>query len=381
MMERSSLSTMLRLALIFAGTVFASAAIPANARPIGHEAQALMDTLLAPPVIKPERGFKAKMLIPPGELYDPLFMLPYHGTILLNDDGKEIRGHGSRMLEVTPHGKLTTLMDADQLLPVIGFDLAPSGFGAFAGQIFALAQPATAMAGAMANHVIERIDLTARTALVFCTLPTAGSVGKGVAGIGNDARFGPAGSGFANLFFSLTGLNYMIYQTSPDGSCKPFADTAQYGSPAGVAFTPDGSAMLVTAAPELLPSATSGPKGVILRITPDGKIDPKPVVTGLVGGAGMAIAPPGFGDYAGQIFVADVGDFESPVPQTQPLKRDGKIYRVTQQGELKLVASGFVNPLCLRFIDNHLWVTDVNGDFILGMRELPDGFLVQLDLD
>ena len=69
------------------------------------------------------------------------------------------------------------------------------------------------------------------------------------------------------------------------------------------------------------------------------------------------------------------------MPQTQPLKRDGKIYRVTQQGELQLVASGFVNPDGLRFIDNHLWVTDANGDFIAEMRELPDGFLVQLDLD
>jgi hypothetical protein len=308
-------------------------------------------------------------------------MVPYHGTILLNDDGKEIRGHGSQMLEVTPQGKLTTLMDAEQLLPVVAFDVAPPGFGAFAGQIFALAQPATAMAGAMANHVIERIDLTARTASVFCTLATAGSAGKGVAGIGTDARFGPAGSGFANRFFSLTGLNDMIYQTSPDGICKPFVDTAQYGGPAGITFTPDGSAMLVSAAPEVLTSATSGPKGVIIRISPDGRIDPKPVATGLIGPAGMAIAPPGFGDYAGQIFVADLGDLEIPVPQTQPLKRDGKIYRVTQQGELQLVASGFVNPDGLRFIDNHLWVTDANGDFIAGMRELPDGFLVQLDLD
>jgi hypothetical protein len=48
---------------------------------------------------------------------------------------------------------------------------------------------------------------------------------------------------------------------------------------------------LMTAAPEVLTSATSGPNGIIMRISPDGKIDPKPVVTGLVGPAGMAIAP------------------------------------------------------------------------------------------
>ena len=95
----------------------------------------------------------------------------------------------------------------------------------------------------------------------------------------------------------------------------------------------------------------------------------------------MAIAPPGFGAYAGQIFVADLGDLEVPVPQTQPLKRDGKIYRVTPQGELKLVASGFVNPLHLSFIDHKLWVSDLNGDYIAGKHEQPDGFIVEIAAD
>ena len=30
-------------------------------------------------------------------------------------------------------------------------------------------------------------------------------------------------------------------------------------------------------------------------------------------------------------------------------------------GELKLVASGFVNPSGLRFVGHHLWVTDINA--------------------
>jgi hypothetical protein len=122
-----------------------------------------------------------------------------------------------------------------------------------------------------------------------------------------------------------------------------------------------------------------GPNGLIVRITPDGKIDPKPVAKGLTSPLGLDIAPDGFGAYGGQIFVADVGDIQAPVPQTQALKRDGKIYRVTKDGELKLVAAGFVNPAGVRFIGNHLWVTDINGDFVAGMRELPDGFLVQIE--
>jgi hypothetical protein len=351
----------------------------ASARPLGHEAQSVIDALLATPTIKAEPGFRAKMFIRPGELYDPLFMVPRGNTILMNDDGKAIGDHGGRILSITPQGRISVVMDADQLLPIVALDEAPRGFGQFGGQFFSLAQPTSGMKGAVVNHVIERINLDKRTAVVFCTLPNAGKVGNGVPGYGFDGHFGPEGSGFANIFYSTTALNDMIYQTHADGSCKPFADTSQFGAAGAITFTPDGSAMLVTTSTDTLPSAGTAPKGAIIRISSDGKIDPKPIVTGLIGPAGIAVAPPNFGKYGGQIFVTDAADFEFPVPQTQPLKRDGKVYRVTPQGELKLVASGFINPGGLRFIGTHLWVTDINGDFIAGMRELPDGFVVQLE--
>jgi hypothetical protein len=374
-MKRAPLfATILSSALIIA---FANIA---NARPLGHEAQIVIDTILAPPAIKPGDGFTAKMLIPPGELYDPLFMVPRAGAVWMNDDGRATDGHGSRVLAVTSAGKISVLMGADKLLPVTGFDIAPQGFGNFGGQLFSIAQPTTAEKGALVNHVIQRIDLAAHTASVVCTLPAAGSVAKGVAGYGVDARFGPAGSGFANKFFSVAALNDIIYQTTPDGACKPFADTSQFGAPFGITFTADGSAMLATVAGGEIVSSATEAKGVIARITADGKVDPKPVATGLIRGAGLDIAPTEFGDYGGQIFVTDMGDIQVPVPQTQALKRDGKVYRVTKEGELKLVASGFVNPSGLRFIGNHMWVNDINGDFIAGTRELPDGFLTQIDV-
>jgi hypothetical protein len=298
----------------------------------------------------------------------------------MNDDGKAIGDHGGRILSITPQGEISVVMDADQLLPILAFDEAPRGFGQFGGQLFSLAQPTSGMKGAVVNHVIERIDLTAHKAEVFCTLPNAGKVGNGVPGYGADGHFGPDGSGFANTFYSTTILNDMIYQTRADGSCKPFADTSQFGAPVAITFTADGSAMLAATVPtDASLSAGSAPKGAIIRITADGKIDPKPIVTRLIFPDGIVIAPPNFGKYGGQIFVADAGDYEMPVPQTQPLKRDGKVYRVTPQGELKLVASGFINPEGLRFVGTRLWVTDVNGDFIGGGRELPDGFVVQLE--
>jgi len=62
---------------------------------------------------------------------------------------------------------------------------------------------------------------------------------------------------------------------------------------------------------------------------------------------------------------------------TQALKADRKVYRVVD-GALHVVASGFINPAGVRFLDDKLWISDVNGDFVAGKRELPDGFIVEI---
>ena len=60
------------------------------------------------------------------------------------------------------------------------------------------------------------------------------------------------------------------------------------------------------------------------------------------------------------------------------LNDDGKVYCVTPEGSLEVVVSGLINPWSLRFVGNRLWVSDINGDFIYGKRELPDGFIVEV---
>lgn len=74
------------------------------------------------------------MLIPPGELYDPFLVMPWNDAFLLNDDGKAIGDHGSRLLRITPAGKFSVVMDADALTPVVAFDIAPAGSAAFRGR-------------------------------------------------------------------------------------------------------------------------------------------------------------------------------------------------------------------------------------------------------
>jgi hypothetical protein len=147
-----------------------------------------------------------------------------------------------------------------------------------------------------------------------------------------------------------------------------------------LAFTADGQRMLVAVSRGAFDiTSTAEPAGAILQVAADGTIDAPPLFAGAGRPMGMAYAPPGFGAYAGQLFFADIGLFQVPVPMTQALRADGRIYRLTATGEAVLVASGLHNPMGVSFFDDKLWVTDINGDFIAGKRELPDGFLVEFE--
>ena len=332
--------------------------------------------------IQAAAGFTTRMLVPPGELYDPLVMHPMGNQVWLNDDGKEARGQdgqakGSRLLAVAHDGKVSVLVDADKMLPIsAGFDVAPAGFGRFAGQVFALSQPQTGAQGGQQNYVLQRIDAKAGFAVsVFCTLPASNA--KETAGIGVDARFGPPGSPFFGKLYASTTLNNTIYEITPDGRCVPFVhlDPDKQGGPLYLRFTPDGQSLLVTVVRGGIFAARGS---AILAIHADGKVDDKAIAEAPTMLGSIDFAPPGFGAYGGQIFVVEVGAYEIPVPAGRPLAADGKLHRVTADGKLELVASGFINPWNVRFIGNRLWVGDINGDFIYGRRELPDGFIVEV---
>ena len=182
----------------------------ASATPVTGRAEALLKDLVVrltrPPDIKAETGFRAKLLVPPGQLYDPLMLLLVGEAVWLNDDGGEEHDKGSRLLALDRRGGITVLAGLGKLMPTVGFDLAPAGFGAYAGQVFSLAQPKVAEPGALANHIVQRSEPARGFATsVFCTLPDAGQ--KKIPGFGLDAHFGPSGSPFANRLFVVTIYN------------------------------------------------------------------------------------------------------------------------------------------------------------------------------
>src|SRR5271155_5104526 len=141
--------------------IAAGLAIVACLRPRGAgetEAQRVEARLLAPPVIKAEPGFNAKILVAPGQLYDPLFAFQHNGAVWLTDDGGEVDGTGSRIVSVSPQGKVSVIVPYTTTVPMIGGGFAPPGFGNFAGQVIMFSQPKTEFDGAFINHVIQRLD-------------------------------------------------------------------------------------------------------------------------------------------------------------------------------------------------------------------------------
>lgn len=346
-----------------------------------REVDDVVGRLLAMPEIKAADGFRVDVVVPPGHFYDPLWLHAEGDAIWLNDDGGEEGDKGSKIVTVGKRGEITDLIALGRLLPVTGYDLAPTGFGEYGGTIYSVAQAKVAAPGAVANHVIQRVDpRTADDAVIVCTLVETGSTNQGVSGFGVDARFGPAGSAFANRFFAITAFNNTIYQVDANNVCSPFVtfDGAVTGAPMGIAFSADGESMLVTlkSGGILEPSALGG--GKVVRVSASGVVDERAVVDGLSQPMGIMRAPAGFGAYGGQLFITDVANIEAPVPMTQTLQSDGKLYRVDDSGNKHLVASGFKNPVGMLVVDGALWVTDINGDFIAGKRELPDGFIVRL---
>lgn len=349
----------------------------------GNEATRVTQRLLAPPRLKPAPGFSARLIVPPGELYDPLQMVPHGSQVWVNDDGGEEGEGGGRLVAVDGSGSVSVIAGPRKMLPDVGMDVAPEAFGPFGGQVFLLTQPSAGEKGLWANHQIMHLNPDAHRLEVFCTLPPAGNTNHGIAGGGSALWFGPLHGPFSARMFAITTFNHMIYQAGKDGKCTPFADFDQIGLPLELTFTPDHQWMLVSVTPT---NAAGAPdpearRGMIMRVSPDGRIERKPVVWGLSCPGGMAFAPKHFGRYGSQLFFTDLGDFQTPVPMTQPLKPDGKVMRLSMSGIPKVIASGFINPLHVRFIDNKLWVSDLNGDFLGGKRELPDGFIAEISAD
>jgi hypothetical protein len=218
----------------------------------------------------------------------------------------------------------------------------------------------------------------------FVELPRAGTRHEGVAGAGVDMRFGPEGTGFAGRLFGVTLLNHSIYEVGPDGSARAFVtmESVRPRQPVCLAFAKiqgEDRMIVSTANGNFSPKNQKPGFGTLTQITPDGRVLPDFIAEGLLSPTGLGYAPDGFGKYAGDLFVADLGGaMQTPAPRDQAPPRRGQILRIDRDGKAHSFAEGFASPLGLRFIGQRMIVCDVNGDYIGGGIELPDGFVVEI---
>lgn len=337
--------------------------------------------MLTSPTITATAGVTATLVVPPGTMYDPLSVLPRPGrTLWINDDGGVSGPRGGYVWTVDQRGRTGVLIDANRMMPSTGVDIAPKGFGAWGGQLFTLSTVTVERTGVRKSHIIERVPPNGPTAsTTVCTLPDHGTVSGGAGAAGIEARFGPVGSPFANRFFSITIANNTIYQTTADGACKPFVTFD--GSPWGLAFTADGSRMLVTVRKGASGLGGKATSGVIQAVRADGMIDPQLVfASGPTGIFDVEVAPRAFPQFGGQIFYTDWGPGGTD-DLAKPPAFDGALYRIGPDGQAHLVASGFSNPAGIAFSDASIWVTDVNRDGpFYQSKWVADGFVVRLDV-
>ena len=271
-----------------------------------REIDILVEEALAPPSITVEPGFASTLLVPPGDMYDPLGLRPLDGAVWIVDDGRRVGQRGGRIWSVDYEGGVSTLVDTPRLLPSVGFDIAPTTFGDFAGEVFVLTQPRAGPPGMLENHLIQHLDPDdGEEARPFCTLPPNGTQGNGNAGTGLAASFGTPGSPFGDRLFAVTLANSTVYQATPDGTCAAFVRfTGPWFTPNNLVFSVDGTRMLVTV--RSAPGVGAGGAavdGAIVAVAPDGTIDSEPVIELPGEGAlSLAIAPSTFGSYAGQLF-------------------------------------------------------------------------------
>ncbi len=339
--------------------------------------QEAIDRVMAMPPVAVAEGFEHRILVPTGsQLFDPFdFHVIDNNTFWVADDAK-----GGAIYVVTTEGDISVQIKTRKH-PPISLDVAPSSFGDNAGLIYtvAFARPEKA-GGWVLPNAVTRINPKTGAVDVVCFLPENE---RGEAGAGSFfARFGPEKSPFSGKLFITAASNHTIYQVSPDDQCRPFVtiDLEKQGSPRGIAFTPDGNTMLVGAAvPEPgNPAITRPGEGSILQISPEGKVSDTLFAKGFHEPGAMAFAPESFGDFSGQLFISDAGDWDNDIPPTEPVGSDGMVYRVTSKGEIIPVVQGLANPVAVAFIGDQLIVSDINGDFHVGQHKIPIGFIISI---
>jgi hypothetical protein len=252
---------------------------------------------------------------------------------------------------VTSAGKATELAGAAKIKAPAGVANAPSGFGGFDGQVFVLAS-----ADDKGPCEVQRVDKSGAVN-PFATLPVVGEGDAGKPTGCRDLAFGVAGGPFAGKLYAVTNDNATVYEIDGTGKARVFGT---YDKPvlfelSGLNFTPATdpkapSSMLLGMRAKMAGAAKVGRIGVIGA---DGKLKDDPYYVGFVRPTAFGWAPANWGQYPGVFMIADTG---KPAADSDS-ERDGVILRI-EKGVPHSFAAGLVDPNCLKFLGQRLYVCD-----------------------
>lgn len=265
------------------------------------------------------------------------------------DNGKLIFSDASGAVMSSPMegGSATTIA---KVANPAGLAIAPAGFGSYTGQIFVAS-------GSDEKTPCEIMRIGGASASSFAKLPDAGKLNGGKATECRDLEFGVAGSPFAGKLYAVANGNGTIYEIDWSGKARAFATFD--GTPAyeisSIGFTAANdpkapNTMLAGMRPRM---EIAGRVGRINVLGTDGK-EKTEYLVGFVNPTGWGYAPPGFGNYAGNLIIVDAG---KPAAKNNA-ERDGNVYRVDNKGITRPFASGMVDPNCLRITSNSMVIAD-----------------------
>ena len=337
-----------------------------------------LEAIMKVPAITTEAGVSSEVVLAPHYMWDAGSMEIRGRRLWVTDEGGknnlELVNGGQVVSFNLRGGDMRTEVAVGQLPLIKDSAFAPDNFGEDAGRLLVASQAEFGFIGSKdGKQVISSVEPGANGDgdRIFCELPDG-------AALITDLVAGPEGSPFEGAVFAGTSTNKGIVKVAPGGECTVFAQDLP-GWTMGLGFTNDGQHMLVGL--KKMKTAWTNDrsrKGVAVKVDATGKVVGAPVATGLDMPLSFAYAPRHWGPYAGQLFITDARDWQNRPPRGNPIKDDAVIYRIDENGEKVVFASGFRNAKGLQFYRNSLFVTDPQGEFAGGhyIFETPEGNLL-----
>jgi len=291
-----------------------------------------------------EFGYEIRALKSKG-LTSPTYMAPQAGAKMVVSDGP------GGLFTVTGAGAATELAGAAKLKNPAGVAVAPAGFGGFDGQIFVLAS-----ADNKSPCEVQRVDKSGEVN-AFATLPAVGEGDAGKPSGCRDLAFGAAGGPFAGKLYAVSSDNATVYEIDSSGKARALGT---YNKPvefelSSIYFTSATdtkapNSMLLGMRVKMTGTGKFGRIGVIGA---DGKLSDNPYYVGFIRPTAFGYAPPNWGPYGGVFLITDAG---KPAADSAG-ERDGVVLRI-EKGVAHSFAAGLVDPNCLKWVGNKLYVCD-----------------------